>query len=182
MDGRSSCLQTPFNHSNTRLFHYSDPNFIRKFTLFKFVKVFLHFSQAARNILISGGDGYVAKVSDFGLSKTFYDNVRYKKRFRHYVPWKWMAIEYLKDACFTMKSDVWSYGVVLWEIFSLGQEPYAGKSIEEVITQIKTGYRMPCPDEVVDVAWADDVYRDVMKKCWDAGESCERMGLFLCFE
>ena len=111
----------------------------------------------------------MAKVSDFGLSKTFYDNVRYKNRFRHYVPWKWMAIEYLKDACFTMKSDVWSYGVVLWEIFSLGQEPYAGKSIEEVITQIKTGYRMPCPDEVVDVAWADDVYRDVMKKCWDAG-------------
>ena len=124
----------------------------------------------------------MAKVSDFGLSKTFYDNVRYKKRFRHYVPWKWMAIEYLKDACFTMKSDVWSYGVVLWEIFSLGQEPYAGKSIEEVITQIKTGYRMPCPDEVVDVAWADDVYRDVMKKCWDAGESCEPMGLFLCTE
>jgi serine/threonine protein kinase len=113
----------------------------------------------------------VAKVSDFGLSKTFYDNVRYKKRFRHYVPWKWMAIEYLKDACFTMKSDVWSYGVVLWEIFSLGQEPYAGKSIEEVISQIKTGYRLPCPEEVVDVAWADDVYNDVMRKCWDADPS-----------
>jgi hypothetical protein len=46
--------------------------------------------------LISGSEGYIAKVSDFGLSKTFYDNVRYKKRFRHYVPWKWMAIEYLK--------------------------------------------------------------------------------------
>jgi serine/threonine protein kinase len=70
-----------------------------------------------------------------------------------------------------MKSDVWSYGVVLWEIFSLGQEPYAGKSIEEVITQIKTGYRLHCPEEVADVAWADDVYRDVMRKCWDADPS-----------
>jgi hypothetical protein len=51
------------------------------------------------------------------------------------------------------------------------QEPYAGKSIEEVITQIKTGYRLPCPEEVVDVAWADDVYNAVMRKCWDADPS-----------
>lgn len=64
-----------------------------------------------------------------------------------------------------------SYGVVLWEILSLGQEPYAGKSISEVVKKIKAGYRMPCPSEVVEVSWSSYVYNEVMKKCWDADPS-----------
>ena len=90
----------------------------------------------------------VAKVSDFGLSKTFYDNISYRKQKRNYVPWKWMAPEYLNTSRFTLASDVWSFGVVIWEIFSLGKEPYVGQSVENMITKLKTGYSLPCPEEV----------------------------------
>lgn len=128
-------------------------------------KRIMHGDLAARNILI--GDNYVAKVSDFGLSKTFYDNIRYKKQARQDVPWKWMALEYLQDGCFTMRSDVWSYGIVLWEILSLGQEPYAGKNIESTISEIKKGYRLPCPTDLMDdTDWVEDVYEKVTYGCW----------------
>ena len=93
----------------------------------------------------------VAKVSDFGLSKTFYDNIRYKKQKRQYVPWKWMALEYLQTGCLTITSDVWSYGIVIWELFSLGKEPYVGKNVEDMILQLKDGYHLPCPEEVKQV-------------------------------
>ena len=91
-------------------------------------------------------------MSDFGLSKTFYDNIRYKKQKRQYVPWKWMAIEYLQTGCLTITSDVWSYGIVLWELFSCGKEPYMGKNVEEMIAKLKDGYHLPCPEEVNEVA------------------------------
>ena len=106
-------------------------------------------------ILGQGSNGLsklVAKVSDFGLSKTFYDNIRYKKQKRQYVPWKWMAIEYLQTGCLTITSDVWSYGIVLWELFSLGKEPYMGKNVEEMILKLKDGYHLPCPEEVNEVS------------------------------
>ena len=90
----------------------------------------------------------IAKVSDFGLSKTFYDNISYRKTKRNYVPWKWMAPEYLNTSYFTMASDVWSFGVVVWEIFSLGKEPYVGQNVENMITKLKNGYSLPCPEEV----------------------------------
>ena len=92
-------------------------------------------------------------MSDFGLSKTFYDNIRYKKQKRQYVPWKWMAIEYLQTGHLTITSDVWSYGIVLWELFSLGKEPYVGKNVEDMITKLKDGYHLPCPEEVDQVRY-----------------------------
>ncbi len=133
-------------------------------------KRIMHGDLAARNILIGGLEGgLVAKVSDFGLSKTFYDNIRYKKQTRPYVPWKWMALEYLQDGCFTMKSDVWSYGVVLWEILSLGQEPYQDATdITETIKKIKQqDYRLPCPEDVIEhLDWIQEFYDKVTKSCW----------------
>jgi len=137
-------------------------------------KRIMHGDLAARNILI--GDNYVAKVADFGLSKTFYDNIRYRKQERPFVPWKWMSSEYLQDGCFTMKSDVWSYGVIIWEILSLGQEPYMGKDIENTIKEIRNGYRLPCPDVLTDrVEWLHEFYQQITSGCWKA-DPVERVG------
>ena len=99
----------------------------------------------------TGTSKLVAKVSDFGLSKTFYDNIRYKKQKRHYVPWKWMALEYLQNGHLTITSDVWSYGVVLWEIFSLGKEPYMTANLDDMLAELKNGYCLPCPEEALKV-------------------------------
>ena len=131
----------------------------------------MHGDLAARNILISAGeDGLVAKVCDFGLSKVFYDSMSYKKEKRRYVPWKWMALEYLEDAKFTLTSDVWSYGVVLWELFSLGKEPYPGKSYSEMLPQFKSGYRLKCPEEAQKInTWSvHDVFEKITSKCFEA--------------
>ena len=131
----------------------------------------MHGDLAARNILIGGmegdpNDNYVAKISDFGLSKNFYDNYRYKKTNREEVPWKWMAFEYLNDGQFSMKSDVWSYGVVIWEILSLGQEPYAGKNFESIKKEFIAGFRLSCPQELRQLSWLEEFYSKVTTKCW----------------
>ena len=91
---------------------------------------------------------FVAKIADFGLSKTFYDNITYKRKDRQDVPWKWMAPEFLNTNCLTLASDVWSFGVVIWELFSFGKEPYPGLTAEELITKLKNGYTLPCPEEM----------------------------------
>lgn len=127
-------------------------------------KRIMHGDLAARNILLD--EQLTAKVSDFGLSKSMYDSVRYKKEKRHYVPWKWMALEFLCDACFTLKSDVWSYGVLLWEMFSLGQEPYLSEEMDVVIQSIKAGQRLPFPTEVQSLPWAKRIYDTVMVPAW----------------
>ena len=58
-----------------------------------------------------------------------------------------MALEYLQNGHLTIMSDVWSYGVVLWEIFSFGKEPYINVNVEDMLPQFKSGYHPPCPDE-----------------------------------
>jgi len=132
----------------------------------------MHGDLAARNILIGGLEGgrenYVAKISDFGLSRTFYDNIKYKKQERDTVPWKWMDLEYLETGEFTLKSDVWSFGVVLWEILSMGHEPYVGKDIHDTIAEIKAGVRLPCPTQLEDLEWLEDFYVGATKWCWQA--------------
>jgi serine/threonine protein kinase len=132
----------------------------------------MHGDLAARNILIGGLEGgqenYVAKISDFGLSKTFYDDIRYKKQERDTVPWKWMDVEYLETGEFTLKSDVWSFGVVLWEILSMGQEPYVGKDIHNTIAEIKAGSRLPCPNQLEGIDWLEKFYHGATVWCWQA--------------
>ena len=85
-----------------------------------------HGDLAARNVLLT--EHFVAKISDFGLSKRIYQclpdelEIDNKKMLR--LPIKWLALEVLMVGKETIKSDVWSYGVLLWEIFQLGEEPY----------------------------------------------------------
>ena len=133
----------------------------------------MHGDLAARNVLISSeknskGEILVAKVADFGLSKQLYENSYYRKVERNYVPWKWMAYEFLQDGAFQRKSDVWSYGVVVWELFSLGKSPYGGQTYDEVFKRLGEGYRLPCPDNIKEIkTWpAEEIYSELSSKCF----------------
>lgn len=111
----------------------------------------MHGDLAARNVLMSEdplkSKCLLVKIADFGLAKKIYGDINYEKKSRLLVPWKWMALEYLKQDFFTLKSDVWSFGVLLWEILSFGSNPYGQLDYDEVIEKLERGYRLPCPRE-----------------------------------
>uniref|UniRef100_A0AAX7TXI0 Tyrosine-protein kinase n=1 Tax=Astatotilapia calliptera TaxID=8154 RepID=A0AAX7TXI0_ASTCA len=117
-------------------------------------KKLVHRDLAARNVLIS--DDNVAKVSDFGLTK-----VDSKVSDKAKLPVKWTAPEALKKEKFSTKSDVWSYGILLWEIFSYGRQPYPKMSLQEVKDKVEQGYRMEAPEDC-----PPSVY-SLMRVCWE---------------
>ena len=132
----------------------------------------MHGDLAARNILLDEnplkGRYPVAKVADFGLSKMFKEYETYEKETRLFVPWRWMALEYLNDSYFTMKSDVWSFGVLLWEIFSFGKTPYGHQGYDEVLLRLQNGYRLPCPNEIDKIkTWTpNSLYKQISGLCF----------------
>lgn len=129
--------------------------------LYMETKKFIHRDLAARNILL-GENNYV-KICDFGLARKLIDN-EYSPKQGSLLPVKWTAPEAIIYGKFSIKSDVWSYGILLMEIFTYGQVPYPGMHSREVIEQIERGYRMPKP---ANHNLPHDIYH-LMLQCWDA--------------
>ena len=105
----------------------------------------IHRDLAARNVLI--GDNLLAKVADFGLARVIVDN-EYSAHQGARFPVKWTAPEAISFGKFTVKSDVWSFGILLMELFTYGQVPYPGMNNREVIDQVERGYRMAQPSHI----------------------------------
>ncbi|KAK6989783.1 tyrosine-protein kinase transmembrane receptor ROR1-like isoform X1, partial [Biomphalaria glabrata] len=106
---------------------------------------FVHRDLAARNILVA--DGLSVKISDFGLSRDVYSSDYYRVQSKALLPVRWMPPEAILYGKFTTDSDVWAFGVVLWEIFSYGLQPYYGFSNQEVIEMIRSRQILACPEE-----------------------------------
>ena len=118
---------------------------------------YVHRDLAARNILV--GDNNVCKIADFGLAR-FIRETEYEARQGARFPIKWTAPEAATFSRFTIKSDVWSFGIVLYEIITKGGTPYHDMTNAEVLSKIDKGYRMPQPPN------CDAKYYNIMKECW----------------
>ncbi|XP_057561147.1 fibroblast growth factor receptor 3 isoform X3 [Hippopotamus amphibius kiboko] len=123
----------------------------------------IHRDLAARNVLVT--EDSVMKIADFGLARDVHNLDYYKKTTNGRLPVKWMAPEALFDRVYTHQSDVWSFGVLLWEIFTLGGSPYPGIPVEELFKLLKEGHRMDKPANCT-----HDLYM-IMRECWHAAPS-----------
>lgn len=126
----------------------------------------IHRDLAARNILLF--ENNVVKICDFGLARDIYKDPDYVRKGDARLPLKWMAPEAIFDKIYTTQSDVWSFGVLMWEIFSLGASPYPGLQIdEEFCCRLKEGTRMRAPEYS-----SSEIYQ-TMLDCWQ-GEPGDR--------
>ncbi|XP_005473929.1 fibroblast growth factor receptor 2 isoform X3 [Oreochromis niloticus] len=120
----------------------------------------IHRDLAARNVLVT--ESNIMKIADFGLARDVHNIDYYKKTTNGRLPVKWMAPEALFDRVYTHQSDVWSFGVLMWEIFTLGGSPYPGIPVEELFKLLKEGHRMDKPGNCT-----NELYM-MMKDCWHA--------------
>nr|XP_020027378.1 fibroblast growth factor receptor 2 isoform X4 [Castor canadensis] len=120
----------------------------------------IHRDLAARNVLVT--ENNVMKIADFGLARDINNIDYYKKTTNGRLPVKWMAPEALFDRVYTHQSDVWSFGVLMWEIFTLGGSPYPGIPVEELFKLLKEGHRMDKPANCT-----SELYM-MMRDCWHA--------------
>ncbi|KAM4053391.1 mast/stem cell growth factor receptor Kit isoform 2-T2 [Anomaloglossus baeobatrachus] len=121
----------------------------------------IHRDLAARNILLT--HGRITKICDFGLARDIKNDSNYVVKGNARLPVKWMAPESIFHCVYTFESDVWSYGILLWEIFSLGSSPYPRIPVDsKFYKMIKDGYRMLSPE------CAPAELYDIMKSCWNS--------------
>jgi len=122
-------------------------------------KKVIHRDLAARNVLVT--EQNICKVADFGFSRDVMINNIYERKSEGRLPIRWMAPESLYDNIYTTKTDVWSYGVLMWEIATLGSTPYPGMSGSEVMKKVKEGHRLEKPEH------CDREIFNMMFYCWD---------------
>ncbi|XP_008332170.1 ephrin type-B receptor 1-B isoform X1 [Cynoglossus semilaevis] len=122
---------------------------------------YVHRDLAARNILVNSN--LVCKVSDFGLSRYLQDDTSdpsYTSSLGGKIPVRWTAPEAIAYRKFTSASDVWSYGIVMWEVMSFGERPYWDMSNQDVINAIEQDYRLPPPMD------CPSALHQLMLDCW----------------
>lgn len=119
---------------------------------------FVHRDLATRNCLVSRN--LQVKISDFGLSQDIYTTDYFKMGDTELLPIRWMPPEAILYAKFTVESDIWSFGIVLWEVFSFGIQPYFSMSNEEVVRHVRSGNVMNCPENCPQIIY------DLMLDCW----------------
>uniref|UniRef100_A0A669EAE2 Tyrosine-protein kinase receptor n=1 Tax=Oreochromis niloticus TaxID=8128 RepID=A0A669EAE2_ORENI len=119
-------------------------------------KKFVHRDLAARNCMVA--EDFTVKIGDFGMTRDIYETDYYRKGGKGLLPVRWMAPESLKDGVFTAHSDCWSFGVVLWEISTLAEQPYQGLSNEQVLKFVMEGGFLDRPENCPE--------RILMQMCW----------------
>ncbi|XP_015220966.1 insulin receptor b isoform X1 [Lepisosteus oculatus] len=121
-------------------------------------KKFVHRDLAARNCMVA--EDFTVKIGDFGMTRDIYETDYYRKGGKGLLPVRWMAPESLKDGVFTAHSDCWSFGVVLWEISTLAEQPYQGLSNEQVLKFVMDGGYLDRPDNCA------ERLHNLMQMCW----------------
>uniref|UniRef100_A0A8D8YM00 receptor protein-tyrosine kinase n=1 Tax=Cacopsylla melanoneura TaxID=428564 RepID=A0A8D8YM00_9HEMI len=121
----------------------------------------IHRDLAARNVLVGENEeNFVMKIADFGLARDVHVDDLYERTSHNKLPIKWLAPESLADNLYSYKADVWSFGILLWEIFTFGEMPYPTLSNMETEQFVKAGQRMDKPEKC-----SEEVY-EVMTQCW----------------
>ncbi|XP_019714731.1 tyrosine-protein kinase SRK2 [Hippocampus comes] len=123
---------------------------------------YIHRDLAARNVLV--GENNICKVADFGLARVFQNDNVYEAREGTKFPVKWTAPEVIHNNVFTIKSDVWSFGILLYEIMTFGKMPYPDMTNYQVVQQVPQGYRMSRPPKCPKIMY------DIMMDCWNENE------------
>uniref|UniRef100_A0A8B9ZM01 Tyrosine-protein kinase receptor n=1 Tax=Anas zonorhyncha TaxID=75864 RepID=A0A8B9ZM01_9AVES len=121
-------------------------------------KKFVHRDLAARNCMVS--EDFTVKIGDFGMTRDIYETDYYRKGGKGLLPVRWMSPEALKDGIFNTQSDVWSFGVVLWEIATLAEQPYQGMSNEQVLRFVMDNGVLEKPEN------CPDQLHELMCLCW----------------
>ena len=119
----------------------------------------VHRDLACRNCLIKSD--LVVKIGDFGMSKNLYSKDYYRINGKAVLPVRWMSPESLIYGKFSIEGDVWSFGVVMWEVFSFALQPYYGITNEQVIEVVRKGRTLRRPDNC-----PEEIYK-IMKECWE---------------